>query len=84
VGSAAARLPKSESFKRQMSRRMRREWRQGLRHGHPRGRAWTDKEVAWLGTDNDQWIARELGRSVAAVQRARLRLGIPMFVKKTR
>jgi hypothetical protein len=84
AAAAAARRPKTESFRRKVSRRMRRAWRQGLRRGHPPGRPWTAKEIARLGTDNDEAIARELGRTVAAVQRARLRLGIPIFVRKTR
>jgi hypothetical protein len=63
---------------------MKREWRQGERHGHPPGRAWTDEELALVGTDTDQAIAHKLGRTVAAVQKVRLRLGIPIFVKRTR
>ena len=43
-----------------------------------------NEEVARLGTDTDEAIARELGRTVAAVQRALLRLGSPIFVSKTR
>jgi hypothetical protein len=38
AAAEAARRPKSESFKQQTARRMRREWHKGLRHGHPRGR----------------------------------------------
>jgi hypothetical protein len=71
-------------LKRQTSRRVRREWRQGLRRGQPPGRPWIDKEIARLGADTDQAIARELGRTLGAVQKVRLRLGIPIFVKKTR
>jgi hypothetical protein len=84
AGAAAARLPKPESFKRQTSRRMRREWWEGLRHGHPAGRRWTDEELARVRTDTDQAIARDLGRTPAGVQKVRLRLGIPSFLKKTR
>jgi hypothetical protein len=71
AASAAARRPKNESFKRQMSRRLRREWRQGLGRGHPPGRAWTDAEVARLGTDTDESIARELERSATVRDVAR-------------
>jgi hypothetical protein len=59
---------------------MRREWAQGLRHGHPPGRPWTDEEIARIRTDTDASIARELGRTEAAVQRMRLKRGIPIFV----
>jgi hypothetical protein len=81
---AAARRPKTESFKQKLSRRIRKEWRLGMRHGHPPGRQWTDAELARLGTGTDEAIARELGRSAAAVQKVRLRLGIAIFVNTTR
>ena len=80
VAVEAARRPKPESFKRKMSRRMRREWAQGVRHGHLPGRPWTEEEIARIGADTDASIARELGRTEAAVQRMRLKQCIPIFV----
>jgi hypothetical protein len=80
----AASQPKPESFKRKMSRRVRREWRLGSRHGHPRGRPWTEAEIARLGTDTDEAIAHELGRTPAAVQKLRLKRGVPIFAKPVR
>jgi hypothetical protein len=84
AATAAARRPKSESFKRQLSLRLRREWQQGLRRGHPPGRPWTDAEIARLGTDTDPEIARELERTPGAVQKMRLRLGIPIYAGPAR
>jgi hypothetical protein len=74
--AAAARRPKSESFKKKLSKRMRKEWRSGKRHGHPQGRPWTDKELKRLGKDTDAVIAAELGRTVGAVQKMRVNRGI--------
>ena len=72
----AARRPKSESFKKKLSKRMRKEWRTGKRHGHPQGRPWTDKELKRLGKETDAVIAIELGRTVSAVQKMRVNRGI--------
>lgn len=79
AAAEAASQPKSDSFKRKLSRRMRREWRLGLRSGHPPGRKWTDVEIARVGADSDEVIGKELGRTKAAVQRVRVTLGIPCF-----
>lgn len=38
---------------------------------------WSEEELALLGTDTDRRIARLVGRSVDAVERARARYGIP-------
>jgi hypothetical protein len=62
---------------------MRREWAQGLRHRHPPGRPWTDEEIARIGTNTDASIARELGRTEAAVQKMGLKRGIPIFMPNT-
>jgi hypothetical protein len=77
AGREAARRPKSESFKAQLSERLRREWASGARRPHPPGRPWRAEEIARLGRAPDAVVARELGRTPAAVQKARLRLGIP-------
>ena len=73
----AARQPKSESFRAALSERLRREWASGARRPHPPGRPWRAEEIARLGRAPDAVVAREIGRSQAAVQKARLRLGIP-------
>jgi hypothetical protein len=83
AATAAARRPKTEAFKQLTSRRVRREWAQGRRRGHPCGRRWSDAEVARVGTDTDEAIAQALGRSPSAVQKIRLRLAIPSFVRPT-
>lgn len=82
AATEAARRPKSEEFKKLTAERMRREWAEGKRKPHPAGRPWSDAEIARLGTDTDEAIGRELGRSAAAVQKARLRLAIPCFVRR--
>jgi len=84
AAAEAARRPKPESFKRKLSRRMRREWRLGSRRGHPPGRKWTQAETARVGADTDEVIGRELGRTKGAVQRIRLSLGIPCFRRNIR
>jgi hypothetical protein len=81
AAAEAARRPKTERFKQITSRRMRREWAQGKRQPHAPGRPWSDVEVARLGTDTDLAIAQELNRSPAAVQKVRLRLAIPCFIR---
>lgn len=84
AAATASRLPKPESFRRKLSQRVRREWRQGLRHGHTTGRLWTKAELARLGKDTDETIAQELGRTKNAVQKARLVRGIRTFVRNSR
>jgi predicted RNA-binding Zn-ribbon protein involved in translation (DUF1610 family) len=79
AASEVARRPKSESFRRLMSERVRLEWESGLRKGHPPGRSWTDDELALLGTDTDASIAQAIGRTPSAVQKIRLRFGIACF-----
>jgi hypothetical protein len=66
AAAEAARRPKSESFKQKTSRRIRREWQQGLRHRHPRGRAGTEAETKRRGRASDEGLARELRRTVGA------------------
>jgi hypothetical protein len=74
----AAMRRKSEKWREQTSERMRREWASGQRHGHARGRPWTNKELKLLGTKPDNVVAEQLGRSEGAVQRKRWLLGIPV------
>jgi hypothetical protein len=73
----AAKQPKSESFRTKLSERLKREWASGARRAPPRGRPWAPEELARLGQAGDAVVAREIGRSPSAVQKARLRLGIP-------
>jgi hypothetical protein len=77
AGREAARRPKPESFREKLAERLRREWASGARRPHPPGRPWSDAEIARLGRAPDEVIASEIGRSPAAVQKARLRLGLP-------
>jgi hypothetical protein len=79
--TAAARRPKSESFKQLTACRVRQEWAEGKRQPHPPGHRWSPAEIARLGTDTDEAISHELGRTPAAVQKVRLRLAIPSFIK---
>jgi hypothetical protein len=78
AGRAAAMRPKSERWKQQTAQRMRQQWASGQRHGHARGRPWTDRELKLLGTRPDHVVARRVGRSVGAAQRKRWLLGIPI------
>ena len=73
----AARRPKSESFRTKLSERLKREWASGARRPPPPSRPWGAEERARLGQAPDAVVAREIGRSPTAVQKARLRLGIP-------
>jgi hypothetical protein len=63
---------------------MRWDRHEGLRHGHPRGRPWTEKEVARLGKAPDEVLARQLGRTKGAVQRKRLNLEIASYEPSAR
>jgi hypothetical protein len=74
---AAAQQPKSESFRTNLSGRVKREWASGARRPHPPGQPWGAEEIARLGRAPDAIVAREIGRTPAAVQKARLKLGIP-------
>ncbi len=73
----AAKQPKPESFRTKLSERLKQEWASGARRPPPRGRPWEAEDLARLGQAPDAVVAREIGRSPAAVQKARLRLGIP-------
>jgi hypothetical protein len=54
----------------------------GLRPtGRWKGREWTPEEVALLGTDHDEAIARRIGRSRSAVTTQRVRRGITESVE---
>lgn len=54
--------------------------RLGLRPiGRWKGREWTPEQLALLGTDHDEAIARRIGRTRSAVTNRRLLLDIPAF-----
>ena len=73
----AVRKPRSESWKRKMSSRMKEVWEDPEAHGLPSSHRWTDEEIALLGTEYDSLIARRLGISTHVVEDKRRRLGIP-------
>ncbi len=77
AAGVAARQPKSEEFKAKTSARLKEEWASGARHGHPPGQPWSAEEIAQLGEAPDAVVAQKIGRSPAAVQKARLIRGIP-------
>jgi hypothetical protein len=75
----AARRPRSEVWKKKMAAYWR---RRGHPPGHPERRFWTAHEIALLGTETDEVIARRIGRSASAVSNKRLLDRIPWdFVK---
>jgi transposase-like protein len=47
--------------------------------GRWNGREWTPEQLALLGTDHDEAIARRIGRSRSAVTTQRVQRGIPAF-----
>jgi len=71
--------PKSEEWKRGMSERSRKMWENPEAHGLPPRRQWTDEEIALIGTDTDQNIARLLGRTEMAVKVRRNKLRIHAY-----
>jgi hypothetical protein len=50
----------------------------------PANGGWTKKQLALLGTDDDEVVAKRLGRSVNAVTMKRIRLEIPVFRDRRR
>ena len=68
-GPRGGQRPKSESFRTKLSERLKREWASGARRPHPPGRPWEAEEIARLGQAPDAVVAREIGRSPAAVQK---------------
>ena len=50
----------------------------------PANGGWTKKELAVLGTDDDDVVAKKLGRTVASVRAARIRHEIPVFRDRRR
>jgi hypothetical protein len=68
--------PKSDAWKRALSERSKRMWEHPEAHGLPPRRQWLDDELALLGTNSDQEVAKALGLRVSVVKRKRLMLGI--------
>jgi hypothetical protein len=50
----------------------------------PANGGWTKKQLAKLGTADDEAVAKQLGRTVTAVRVKRLRLKIPVFNDRRR
>jgi hypothetical protein len=69
--------PKSEEWKRGQAERSRKMWENAETYGLPPRRQWSVEEIAMLGTDTDNTIARALGLPMKVVRNERLRLGIP-------
>ncbi|HZY84446.1 MAG TPA: hypothetical protein VFE78_06430 [Gemmataceae bacterium] len=57
---------------------------QHLRPGYNRGPRWTRRELALLGTDEDDVIAARVGRTPGAVGVMRRRLMVPKFHDRCR
>jgi hypothetical protein len=77
----AAKRPKSEQWKRAMSKRVKALWEHPEEHGLPPSHQWTEAEIALLGTDTDGAIARRLGLAKKRVSWKRAQLGIRSFAK---
>jgi DNA-binding transcriptional regulator YiaG len=75
----AAQRPRSEAWKRKIAQTWR---KRGHRPHNPNHRPWTAEEDALLGTDRDPAIARQLGRTLKAVQMRRLDKRVPACVAK--
>ena len=45
----------------------------------PANGGWTKRQLALLGTDDDEVVAKKLGRTVTSVRVKRVRLKIPVF-----
>jgi len=73
----ALRRPRSDEWKRKMSRRMQEVWEHPEEHGLPSCHHWTEAEICLLGTNTDGAIARLLGVPKYTVEQKRRRLGIP-------
>jgi hypothetical protein len=78
----AAKRPKSEKWKRDLSQRTKALWEHPEEHGLPPSHQWKDEEIALLGTDTDGAIARRLGLAKKRVSWKRAQLGIPSFVPR--
>jgi hypothetical protein len=52
--------------------------------GSPGGRAWTDEELALLGTDHDEKIAARIERTPGAVMQKRAARKVPAFRDRRR
>jgi hypothetical protein len=50
----------------------------------PANGGWTRKQLAMLGTDDDEAVAKKLSRTLASVRVKRIRLAIPVFNDRRR
>ena len=77
-----AKAPRSEAWRRSLSRRRKQQAADGTMPGLTHIRRFTDEEIALLGTDTDSAVARRLGRDQKTVQWKRRSLAIPAFGKR--
>ena len=75
----AVSKPKSAAWKEGHSERMREQWQNGTRRHHL---AWTDEEIALLGTATDREVGEQVGRQAASVRMKRVKMGIEPFDKR--
>jgi hypothetical protein len=68
--------PKSDAWKRALSERSKKMWENPEAHGLPQRRKWAEDELALLGADSDNAVARALGLPVGIVRYKRQSLGI--------
>lgn len=79
---AAPRKPRSESFRKELSARMKEIWKHPEEHGLPACHHWTDEEIALLGTDHDSVIGERLGIPTHTLENKRRRLRIPPNLRR--
>ena len=78
----AGRRPRTESWKRKISLKLKAAWARSEEHGWGPRHHWTEEEIALLGTESDAGVARRLGLSKVIVMNIRRRLGIPAFQQR--
>jgi len=69
-------MPKSAVCKDKAKKSMLQQWAEGKRN-HPQ--AWTVKELTLLGTDKDQEVSNQTGRTLVAVAVKRRQLKIKPY-----
>lgn len=78
---AAIQIKRTREGRKRVGERKRQEWAARRKAGDPR--AWSDQELALLGTDTDAAIAERLGKTVSAVATVRRWHKIPPVSKRT-
>jgi hypothetical protein len=77
-----AQAPRVEKWRRALSRRRKKQFREGTLKGLPNLRFFTPEEIALLGTDTDRAVASALGRDVQTISWKRRKLRIPAVGRK--